>query len=144
MKILYLSPDFVLPAKSGFRVRVLSQLRLLSAIEAVEQITFLSLNEDEVPTENLRALEQQFPKVCFEAPVVRSAHVRQNMRTFLQFLRRRFLKNEPYLIAVNDCPAMHSLIENQLGGQDYDVIYIGFLGMMAYRARLRSWRPMQQ
>jgi glycosyltransferase involved in cell wall biosynthesis len=123
------------------RVRILSQLRALSGIDAVESITFLSLSETKVPNERLRALERQVPKVHAEAPVVRTARVRGSPRVFARFLRLRLLHNEPYIIAVNDCREMHALVTRHLRNRSYDVAYLGFIGMMAYIRDIRSIAP---
>jgi glycosyltransferase involved in cell wall biosynthesis len=141
MDLLFLSPDFVVPDDRGLRVRTLSQLRVLGAIDEVERITFLSVTESEVSPERLRALEHTVPKVRAEPSIVRPPHWRADTRSLLRFLKLRFLQGEPYLIAEVDSPAMHSLVERHLRGGSYDVVYLGNIGMTAYLPDVRRLAP---
>jgi glycosyltransferase involved in cell wall biosynthesis len=141
VRILFLLPDFVLPAESGLRVRALSQLRLLSSMEDVETITVLSLSSSRVPADRLRMLERQLPKVHAEVPVVRDSRIRRSSTALLHFLRRRLVHNEPYLIAVNNCSNMYDLIDRHLRAENYDIVYLGYLGMAAYLDDVRRLAP---
>jgi glycosyltransferase involved in cell wall biosynthesis len=141
MQVLFLSPDFVLPDDRGLRVRTLSQLRLLAAMDDVERITFLSISESEVALGRLRALEQAVPKVRAERSIVRPPHWKTDTRSLFRFLRLRLLHREPYLVAEVDSPAMHELVESHLSGGDYEVVYLGNIGMMAYLPAVRRFAP---
>jgi glycosyltransferase involved in cell wall biosynthesis len=140
VNILFLSLDFVFPADSGLRVRSLSQLRVLSSIESVEQITLLSLTETETSAERLRDLEREVAKVRAVQPIVQPTHMRRSPRHLPRLLRLR-AQGVPYLIAKCDTPAMHALIERHLEGGNYDVVYIGHLGMAAYLSKVRRLAP---
>ena len=141
MRVLFLSPDYIIPTNRGLRVRVYSQLRLLSAMDQVESISFLSLSTAAVTVEDQHALERQIPKVHVETPVIRDTYIRRSRRAMLRFLHRRFLRNEPYLIATHDVPELHVLVDRHLRDQHYDIIYFGYLGMMAYYGHARKHAP---
>ena len=140
MNVLFLSLDFVFPADRGLRVRSLSQLRVLSSIEAVERITLLALSETPVGEERLRGLVQAVPKVHAEAAVVQPTHMRRSPRHLPRLLRLR-MQGLPYLIAKCDTPAMHALVARHLATGKYDVVYVGHLGMAAYQASARRLAP---
>jgi hypothetical protein len=113
VNVLFLSLDFVFPADRGLRVRTLSQLRVLSSVEAVERITFLSLSEAEVNEERLRALEGIVPKLRAEPAVIQPTHMRRSPKHLPRLVRLR-LQGAPYLVAKHDNPAMRALIERHL------------------------------
>jgi glycosyltransferase involved in cell wall biosynthesis len=140
VKVLFLSLDFVFPADRGLRVRSLSQLRVLSSIENVDEITLLTLSETPVATDRLRGLEREVPKVRAEPPVVQPSSMRRSPRHLPRLLRLR-AQGIPYLIAKCDTPAMHRLLERHLEGGHYDVVYVGHLGMAAYLPRARRLAP---
>jgi polysaccharide biosynthesis protein PslH len=140
LNVLFLSLDFVFPADRGLRVRTLSQLRVLSSVEAVQRITFLALSEAEVSTERLRALELHVPKVHAEPAVVQPTHMRRSPRHLPRLVRLR-MQGVPYLVAKCDTPAMRALVERHLKTGAYDLIYVGQIGMAAYLARIRSLAP---
>jgi glycosyltransferase involved in cell wall biosynthesis len=140
VKVLFLSLDFVLPADRGLRVRTLSQLRVLSSIEATEKITLVTLSETDVGEERLRTLERELPKVRAETPVVQPTHMRRSPRHLPRLLRLRML-GVPYLVAKCDNAAMHALVERHLRTGGYDVVYVGHLGMAAYLASARRLAP---
>jgi glycosyltransferase involved in cell wall biosynthesis len=141
MNVLFLSPDFLLPADRGLRVRELSQLRLLSAMSSVERISFLCLSETPIPEEKLRALESQIPKLKVDPPVVHRSRMRRSPSEALNLLRLRLVKREPYLIATCDTPAMHTLVRRHLRSRTYGVAYVGYIGMMAYASDVRRMAP---
>jgi glycosyltransferase involved in cell wall biosynthesis len=141
MNVLFLSPDFLLPADRGLRVRELSQLRLLSAMSSIERISFLCLSETPIAEDTLRALEAQVPKVKAEPAVVHRARMRRSPSEALHLLRLRLMKREPYLIAKCDSPAMHALIRRHLRTRTYGLAYVGYIGMMAYAADVRRMAP---
>jgi glycosyltransferase involved in cell wall biosynthesis len=141
MKVLFLSSDFVLPPERGLRVRTLSQLRVLAGIEAIEKITFLSMSEAPVAPDLVRSLEQQVPKLRADPPVAHHVRLRGHPLAFLQFLRLRLLRGEPYLIAKFDSETMRALVRGHLKRQTYDVVYLGYLGMVAYLPDVRELAP---
>jgi glycosyltransferase involved in cell wall biosynthesis len=141
MKILFLSSDFVLPAERGLRVRTLSQLRVLSGIDAVERITLLSLTDAPVPATIVRSLESELPKVHAEPPIVQQARLRAHPLAFLRFLWLRLRRDEPYLIAKFDSADMRALVRRHLRDDRYDVVYLGYLGMVAYMPDVRELAP---
>lgn len=140
VNVLFLSLDFVFPADRGLRVRTLSQLRVLSSVEAVKRITLLSLSEAEVSEDRRRALEGQVPKLRAEPPILQPTHMRRSPRYLPRLVRLR-LQGAPYLVAKHDNPAMRALVERHLGTSDYDVIYVGHVGMMAYLPSIRRLAP---
>ena len=141
MKLLFISSDFVLPAERGLRVRELSQLRVLSGIEAIERIDFVSLTDAPVPPALVRSLEEQLPKVRAEQPIVQQARLRGHPLAFVKFLWLRVRRDEPYLIAKFDSDAMRALIRRLLRKERYDVVYLGYLGMVAYLPDVRELAP---
>jgi glycosyltransferase involved in cell wall biosynthesis len=141
MDVLFLSPDFVVPDDRGLRVRTLSQLRVLASIEDIERITFLSVADSEVSQERVRALERAVPKVHAEPAIVRPPHWRTNARSLLRFLKLRFLRREPYLVAEVDSPEMRALLERHLKQGNYEVVYLGNIGMTAYLPDVRRLAP---
>jgi polysaccharide biosynthesis protein PslH len=140
LNVLFLSLDFAFPADRGLRVRTLSQLRVLSAVDAVERIAFLALSEAEVSEDRLRALERQVPKLRAEPAVVQPSHMRQSPRHLPRLLRLR-LQGVPYLVAKCDNPAMHALVRRHLETEAYDLVYVGQLGMATYLAGIRALAP---
>jgi polysaccharide biosynthesis protein PslH len=143
MNVLFLSLDFVFPADRGLRVRTLSQLRVLSSVEAVERITFLSLSEAEVSEDRRRALESQVPKLRAEPAVIQPTHMRRSPRHLPRLVRLR-LQGAPYLVAKHDNPAMRALVARHVRALAYDVIYVGHVGMMAYLPGIRRLAPRAQ
>jgi hypothetical protein len=140
VNVLFLSPDFVFPADRGLRVRSMSQLRVLSSIEAIEKITLLSLSESEVSADRLRALERELPKVRAEPPIVQPTHMRRSPRHLPRLLGLRMM-DVPYLVGKFDNARMHVLVEKHLNEGSYGVVYIGQLGMAAYLTRVRRLAP---
>lgn len=140
MKVLFLSLDFVFPPDRGLRVRSLSQLRVLASLAAVEKITLLSLSETPVSEDRLRGLEREIPKVRAEPAVLQPTHMRRSPRHLPRLLRLR-MQGVPYLIAKCDTPEMHALVARHLSTGEYDVVYVGHLGMAAYQARARLLAP---
>jgi glycosyltransferase involved in cell wall biosynthesis len=141
MRVLFLSSDFVLPPERGLRVRTLSQLRVLSGIEAVEAITFLSLTDAPVAPALVRSLEAQLPKVRAEQPIVQVARLRAHPFAFLRFLWLRVRRDQPYLIAKFDNEEMRALVRRHLREGRYDVVYLGYIGMVAYMPDVRELAP---
>jgi len=140
LNVLFLSLDFVLPADRGLRVRSLAQLRVLASIHTVERITLLSLSEAAVDTDQLRALEEEIPKVRAERPIVQPTHMRRSPAHLPRLLRLR-MQGLPYLIAKCDSAAMRALIHRHLEADDYGVVYVGHLGMAAYLTSIRRLAP---
>jgi hypothetical protein len=141
MRVLFLSPDFVLPDDRGLRVRTFSQLKVLAGIGEVEQITFLSLTDSKLPQERIEQLEQALPKVRAVPSIVRPAHWRTDARSLFRFFRLRLLHREPYLVAEVDSSEMRALVESHLRGGGYDVVYLGNIGMTAYLPDVRRVAP---
>jgi glycosyltransferase involved in cell wall biosynthesis len=141
MRLLFLSSDFVLPPDRGLRVRTLSQLRVLSGIDAVERITLLSLTDSPVSTALVRSIERQLPKVRAERPIVQQARLRGHPLAFLRFLWLRLRRDEPYLIAKFDSEEMHVLVRRHLREGNYDLVYLGYIGMVAYMSDVRELAP---
>jgi glycosyltransferase involved in cell wall biosynthesis len=141
MRILFLSPDFVLPADRGLRVRSLSQLRLLSAFDDVEAITFLSLADYDVAPAELGALERKIPKLTARAPVRQPIHMRQSPRSLPRLLGLRILGRVPYLVAKADNSSMRRLLRAELQRGRYDLVYFGYFGMTAYLPMVRRLAP---
>ncbi len=140
MKVLLLSLEFVLPPDRGYRVRMLSQLRLLCSLPEVESVTLLSLTSAEVPEAQLRRLERELPKVRVERPVYQPIHMRRHPRFLPRLVRLRLLGRKPYLIAKCDSARMHALVRQHMSGA-FDVVYLGYLGMGAYASDVRRAAP---
>ena len=141
MRVLFLSPDFPIPAKTGLKVRVLSQLKLLHALDEIESISFLSVCPEEVAEERRLALETALPKLRTEQPAIRALSIRQSAATLARFCIRRLVHNEPYIVAINACPELSGVLERLLRANRYDIIYIGYLGMMGYVGLVRALAP---
>ena len=141
MNVLFLSPDFLLPADRGLRVRALSQLHVLSSMDEIERISLLCLSDREIPKEKLQSLEDQLPKVKVEPPVVYRPRMRGPPLAALRLVRLRLFKREPYLIAKCDSPAMHALVRRHLRTRRYAIAYLGYIGMMAYASDVRGLAP---
>ncbi len=109
-------------------------------METIDKITFLALSEAEVGVERLRGLEREVPKVHAEPAVVQPTHMRRSPRHLPRLLGLR-LMNVPYLVGKFDNGMMHALVERHLNTGDYDVVYIGQLGMAAYLAKARRLAP---
>ena len=141
MNCLFVSLDFVLPPDRGLRVRTLSQLRLLASLPRVERVTFLSLSAEAISADALRALERELPKVKVLAPVRQPVLRMRDPRHAPRMLFARARFGYPYLVAKSENAAMHALVRRHLREQRYDVVYIGFLGMMGYVRDVRSLAP---
>ncbi len=141
MRILYLLSEFVLPTRSGLRVREMSQLRLLASIDEVESITVLTISGEPVPEEQLNALSSMFPRVQIETPVVQPRKIRHSCDALQNFVRRRVFHSEPYLIAIYNSKEMHRVVSRQLRNNRFDVVYISYLGVSAYLDTIRKWAP---
>jgi glycosyltransferase involved in cell wall biosynthesis len=140
VNVLFLSLDFVFPADRGLRVRSLSQLRVLSSIDAVRKITVLALSETDVPKERLRGLEQAVPKVRAEPVVIQPTHMRRSPRHLPRLIRLRAL-GVPYLVAKSDASAMRAVLARHLAAGDTNLVYVGHLGMAAYLDDARRLAP---
>jgi glycosyltransferase involved in cell wall biosynthesis len=140
VNVLFLTLDFVFPADRGLRVRSLSQLRVLSSIEAIRKITVLALSENEVGKDRLRALEQAVPKVLAEPAIIQPTHMRRSPRHLPRLLRLR-ARGVPYLVAKSDSFAMHAFLERHLMAGEVDLVYLGHLGMAAYLDKTRRLAP---
>jgi glycosyltransferase involved in cell wall biosynthesis len=140
VNVLFLSLDFVYPADRGVRVRTLAQLRALASIGSVERITVLSISDTPVDPALVRALEHDVPKVTAEPPVHQPYSLRRAPRRIPRFLSLR-LRGMPYIATLCDAPAMAALVERHLRSGDYDVVYLGHLGMAAYLATARRLAP---
>jgi glycosyltransferase involved in cell wall biosynthesis len=141
MRVLFLSPDFVLPDDRGLRVRTFSQLKVLAGVNEVEEIRFLSLTDSKVSRERIEQLERAIPKVHAEPSIVRPPHWRTDARSLVRFFRLRLLHREPYLVAEVDSSEMRALVESRLRGGGYDVVYLGNIGMTAYLPDVRRVAP---
>jgi glycosyltransferase involved in cell wall biosynthesis len=141
MKVLFLSPDFPLPTKTGLKVRVLSQLKLLSNLDDIEKITFFSISPAIIPESERLSLAQIVPKLEVMVPVFRPLSIRENWNAFYSFAIRRILHCEPYIVAVNSREELTAQVVDALNKTDYDIIYVGYLGMMAYACLVRKLRP---
>jgi glycosyltransferase involved in cell wall biosynthesis len=143
VKVLFLLIDFPFPADRGLRVRSLSQLRVLASIEAVSEISLLTLSESPVEPERLRGLEREIPKVRVETPLLQPTHMRRSPKHLPRMIRLR-LSGLPYLIAKCDTAAMRALVRRHLETGHYDVVYVGHLGMAAYLPDIRRLAPRAQ
>ena len=141
MELLFLSVDFPLPADRGFRVRTLSQLRLLAGMPAIESITLLSLHNLPVDPAHVDALAQEVPRLRIEAPVFQPIHMRRHPRTLPRLARLRFVQGVPYLVGKCDTASMRARIREALQARRYDVVYLGALGMAAYLDDVRRHAP---
>jgi glycosyltransferase involved in cell wall biosynthesis len=141
MRVLVLLPDFVLPAERGFRVRILSQLRAISDIPSVEDITVLSMSEVAVPDDVRRSLGRQVPKVHAEPVIRRLLRIRRSMKAFGAVVGARLLRGEPYLIATNESGELRRALREHLRRSSFDIVYFGLLGMTGYLHDVRVLAP---
>ena len=141
MNVLFLSPDFLLPADRGLRVRTLSQLKLLCSLPSVDRVTLLCLCSEEVPADRVRALESLSPKLRVETPVFQPVHMRRNPRFLPRLLRLRLLKGLPYLVAKVDNPTMRGLVERAIERLRPELVYLGYFAMAAYLPDVRRLAP---
>jgi glycosyltransferase involved in cell wall biosynthesis len=140
VNVLFLLPDFVFPADRGLRVRSLSQLRVLASIDAVENITVLSLAEKQVSVDRIRGLESAIAKVRAVPPVIQPVHMRRSPKHMPRLLRLR-ARGVPYLVAKCDAPLMRALVEHHLTAAHYDLVYVGAIGMAGYLRSVRRLAP---
>lgn len=139
--MLVLLPDFVVPAERGFRVRLLSQLRAIDSIPAVESITVLSMSEVAVSDVLRQSLHSHVPKVQ-SAPVVRRLlRIRRSFAAFQTVVGARILRGEPYLIATNESAEFRRLVREHLRTTSFDIVYFGLLGMIGYLEDVRALAP---
>lgn len=141
MHVLFLSPDFVLPADRGLRVRALSQLRVIASMDEVTRITFASLSDADVPVDRQRALEAMIPKLRVEEPIVRPPRMRASWRSMVRFLRLRLIHREPYLVAQSDSRPMRAVLRRLFARTRFDVVYLGYIGMAAFLSDARARAP---
>lgn len=141
MKLLFVSVDFPLPADRGLRVRTLTQLRLLAELPCIERVTLLSLHNVPVPADCVAALQAELPVVRCEAPIFQPIHMRQHPDTLPRLLRLRLLHGVPYIVGKCDNAAMRALLTQHLQATDYDIVYLGSLGMATYLADVRRHAP---
>jgi glycosyltransferase involved in cell wall biosynthesis len=141
MNVLFLALEHVLPADRGFRVRTLTQLKLLCALDEVERVTVLSLYDQPVPDESLRELERMLPKVRAEPPVFAPFHLRKHPREIPRMAFLRTVRGLPYLVAKCDVPALRTRMRALLKTGEYDVVYVGYYGMAAYLRDARKLAP---
>ncbi|MCC7053603.1 MAG: glycosyltransferase [Gemmatimonadaceae bacterium] len=141
MKLLFVSVDFPIPADRGLRMRTLTQLRLLAGLEGLESITLLSLRNLDVPQAAIDTLHAELPCVRTEAPVFQPIHMRRHPETLPRLLALRFLRRVPYIVGKCDNAAMRALLVRHLRTGDYDVVYLGSLGMATYLADVRRHAP---
>ena len=141
MKVLFLSPDFLLPEDRGLRVRTLSQLKLVCSLPQVEQVTLLSLSSEEVSAERIAKLANVSPKLRVEKPVLQPVHMRRNPRSLPRLLRLRLLEGIPYLVAKCDTKEMRALVERCIARDKPDLVYLGYFAMAAYLPDVRRLSP---
>ena len=141
MKLLFLSVDFPLPADRGLRVRTLTQLRLLRGIDAITNITLLSLRNLAVDASALQELRREIPGIAIEPPIFQPIHMRQHPATLPRLLALRFLRRVPYIVGKCDNTAMRQLVRAQLQTGDFDAVYLGSLGMTTYLDDVRASAP---
>jgi polysaccharide biosynthesis protein PslH len=141
VKVLFLSVDFPLPADRGLRVRTLTQLRLLHGLEAVSEITLLSLRNATVESSRITELGELLPGMRIEPPIFQPIHMRQHPETLPRLLTLRFLRDVPYIVGKCDNPIMRRLVREHLTTGTYDVVYLGSLGMATYLADILALAP---
>jgi polysaccharide biosynthesis protein PslH len=141
VKLLFVSVDFPLPADRGLRVRTLTQLRLLAGLDAVASITLLSLRNLDVETARLDELRRELPKIATEPPIFQPIHMRRHPETIPRLVMLRLLKQVPYIVGKCDNVAMRAALRRHLSTGDYDVVYLGSLGMATYLDDVRRFAP---
>jgi polysaccharide biosynthesis protein PslH len=141
VKLLFVSVDFPLPADRGLRVRTLTQLRLLAGLDAVTSITLLSLRNLDVEAARLDELRREMPKIATETPIFQPIHMRQHPKTIPHLVKLRLLKQVPYIVGKCDNADMRALLRRHLTTGDYDVVYLGSLGMATYLDDVRRYAP---
>src|SRR6185503_932893 len=141
VRILHLSADFLWPASDGGRLRSVAQLRALSGVGEVEQITMFCLCEEDVGPERRAALEHEIPKLEILDPVFHPVHLFRHRRYVPRVVLLRILRGIPYLAGKWDSPAVARALRQQLAAREFDVVWINGLGMAYYLPLIRELLP---
>ena len=141
MKLLFVSVDFPLPADRGLRVRTHTQLQLLAGLPGIEAVTLLSLHNAPLPADGVAMLEAELPLVQCQPPVFQPIHMRRHPETLPRLLQLRLLRDVPYIVGKCENAAMRALLVRHLRQGDYDVVYLGSLGMASYLDDVRRHAP---
>jgi glycosyltransferase involved in cell wall biosynthesis len=141
MNILFLTPDFLLPADHGGRIRTLAQLRVLSSLEAVERISLFFLCEDDVTSDDREVLARQVDKLDIFDPVFHPVHLAKYPRYVPHVVWVRAVHGIPYLAAKWDSREVRRRLVRDIGGRDFDVVWFNGLGITRYLDLVRRLQP---
>ena len=141
MRLLYLAPDFGWPAVRGGHVRVLSQLAVLASLPEVERIRVFWLSEERASFTARAALARELPKLEVLDPVFHPIHLFQHPRYVPRVAWLRIAHGVPYLAGKWESPLVRRALERELGGQRFDVVWLGALGTARYLPLVRRLQP---
>jgi glycosyltransferase involved in cell wall biosynthesis len=141
MEILFVGTDFVWPPVNGGRIRVLSQLRAICSLNEVEHVRFFSLREDEIPEADRDALAAEMPKLEVLEPVFHPIHLFAHRRYVPRVAWLRIARGVPYLAGKWESPTVRRALERELRAREFDVVWLGCLGMTRYLPLVRRLQP---
>jgi glycosyltransferase involved in cell wall biosynthesis len=141
VRILFVGTDFVWPPVNGGRIRVLSQLRAICSLEEVESVRFFSLREDEIPVAHRDALAAEVPKLEVLEPVFHPIHLFSYRRYVPRVAWLRVARGVPYLAGKWESPVVRRALERELLAREFDVVWLGCLGMVRYLPLVRRLQP---
>ena len=140
MRVVHLTTEFPWPATSGGPVHTLSQLRIIASLPEVESITLLSVTEEHVPSDHVRALEAAVDKLRVVPPVFHPIHLFDFKRYVPRVVALRLL-GVPYLAGKWDSRKLRSTLRRELLANPVDVVYVDHLGMGRYLPDIEAERP---
>ena len=141
MKVLFITPDFLLPADHGGRIRTLAQLRVLASLEAVERISLFFLTEDEVTQADRTALARMVDKLEIFEGVFHPVHLAKHRRHIPRVVWLRVTEGVPYLAAKWDSQTVRQRLAHELAGGRFDVVWFNGLGITRYLPLVRRLQP---
>lgn len=141
MRILFVGADFAWPPVTGGRIRVLSQLRALYSLDEVDSVRFFSLRETEIPDADREALAAQSPKLEVLEPVFHPIHLFSDRRYLPRVAWLRIARGVPYLAGKWESPSVRRALEHELKERQFDIVWIGCLGMTRYLPLVRRLQP---
>jgi glycosyltransferase involved in cell wall biosynthesis len=141
MRIFFVTSEIPYPPVSGGRVRTLAELTLLTSLEEVTSIDFLTLTEEAPDEKAIAELSARLPKICVMPPVFHPIHLKAHKRWIPFVGAVRMTAGLPYLAAKWISPRVGMTLARGLRRGPFDVIYIDHLGMTAYLPLIRRLAP---
>jgi glycosyltransferase involved in cell wall biosynthesis len=129
VQILFLSQLVPYPADAGPKIRIYHVLQYLA--EAGHQVTLAAFHRPDDRPEQIEHLR----RFCRE---VHTVLMPRSKAADLGQLVRSLLSGRPFLIARDDIPAMHRLLETLLTNNTYDAVHADQLWMAQYALAARK------